>query len=68
MHVATALLAFLAGCINAIGVGLFASTIGNVTGLVTALAIDLATKGGWGHGTLVNKYFTGAVGLDRGVG
>merc|ERR1719265_2168184 len=41
VHVCTALLALLAGCVNAIGVGLFATTIGNVTGLVTNLAIDV---------------------------
>ena len=42
VHVFTALLAFLAGWINACGVGLFAKTIGNVTGLVSNLGVDLA--------------------------
>ena len=41
VHVATAVLALLAGCVNAIGIGLFATTIGNVTGLVTKLAVDV---------------------------
>ena len=41
VHLATALLAALAGCVNAIGIGMFATTIGNVTGLVTKLAVDV---------------------------
>ena len=41
IHVATAVLALLAGCVNAIGIGLFSTTIGNVTGLVTKLAVDV---------------------------
>ena len=42
VHVATALLAFMAGFVNVIGLGLFSKTIGNVTGLVTKLGADLA--------------------------
>ena len=41
VHLATSMLAFLAGCVNAIGVAMFAVSIGNVTGLVTNIAIDL---------------------------
>ena len=43
VHIATAILAFFAGYINACGLGLFAKTIGNVTGLVTNLGVDLVT-------------------------
>ena len=45
VHVATALLAMLAGCVNAIGIGLFSTTIGNVTGLVTKLAVETVDTG-----------------------
>ena len=41
VHISTAFLAFYAGFINAVGVGLVAKTIGNVTGLTTKIAADL---------------------------
>lgn len=54
VHVATALLAFMAGFVNAIGLGLFSKTIGNVTGLVTKLGADLAD--GTTEGFLVAQF------------
>ena len=56
VHVFTALLAFLAGWINACGMGLFAKTVGNVTGLVTKLGVDLAT--GTSEVFLVLQFFS----------
>ena len=54
VHVATALLAFMAGFVNVIGLGLFSKTIGNVTGLVTKLGADLAD--GMTEGFLVAQF------------
>ena len=44
VHAATAVLAFFAGFINAVGVGCLAKTIGNVTGLVTNLAVGAVDR------------------------
>ena len=55
VHVATAMLSFLAGFINACGLALFAKTLGNVTGLTTRLGVDLA--GGTSELPIVLQFF-----------
>jgi uncharacterized membrane protein YoaK (UPF0700 family) len=42
VHIGTATLAFYAGFINAVGLALAGKTIGNITGLTTKIAVDLA--------------------------
>jgi uncharacterized membrane protein YoaK (UPF0700 family) len=65
VHVSTAILAFLAGFINAIGFVVAAKTIGNVTGLTTKIATDLAS-GSVAHGSfeylLVAQFISFAMG------